>query len=143
MNVLIIFTHPSKESLNGALLKNVLEGCRENGFIKDIQLLDLYEENFNPILYFDEKNKRRHMHKNLMKKTVFQFAGMKKEGTVCYMESAGNKRMLMPSRHKHSFIILYCSIPESSFRYTCNKIINRIFSKIEYPWFIYCYAAFF
>ncbi|MEK4909750.1 NAD(P)H-dependent oxidoreductase [Niallia sp. FSL M8-0099] len=71
MNVLIIFTHPSKESLKGALLKNVLEGCRENGFIKDIQLLDLYEENFNPFLYFDEKNKRRHMHKNLMKKTYF------------------------------------------------------------------------
>lgn len=64
MNVLIIFTHPNRESLNGAFLKNVLEGCMENDFIKDIQLLDLYEENFNPILYFDEKNKRRHMHKN-------------------------------------------------------------------------------
>lgn len=64
MNVLIVFTHPNKESLNGAFLKNVVKGCKENGLIKDIQLLDLYEENFNPILYFDEKNKRRHMHKN-------------------------------------------------------------------------------
>lgn len=64
MNLLIVFSHPNQKSLNGAFLKSVLNGSMENSSIKNIQLLDLYEENFNPILFFDEKVKRRHMYKN-------------------------------------------------------------------------------
>lgn len=64
MNLLIVFTHPNQNSLNGAFQKMVLQGSKENSSIKDIQVLDLYEENFNPTLFFNETIKRRHMYKN-------------------------------------------------------------------------------
>ncbi|HEO8422363.1 NAD(P)H-dependent oxidoreductase [Niallia sp. FSL W8-0635] len=62
MNLLVVFTHPNQKSLNGAFLNRVVNGSKENSSIKDIQVLDLYEEKFNPILFFDEKIKRRHMY---------------------------------------------------------------------------------
>lgn len=64
MNLLVVFTHPNQKSLNGAFLNRVVNGSKENSSIKDIQVLDLYEEKFNPILFFDEKIKRRHMYKS-------------------------------------------------------------------------------
>ncbi|WP_400244330.1 NAD(P)H-dependent oxidoreductase [Niallia sp. JL1B1071] len=64
MNLLIVFTHPNQKSLNGAFLKKVVNGSQENSSIKDIQVLNLYEEKFNPILLFNETIKRRHLYKS-------------------------------------------------------------------------------
>lgn len=62
MNLLIIYTYPNHKSLNYAFLQKVIEGSIENTNIKDLQVLDLYEENFNPLLIFNEQKRRRDMH---------------------------------------------------------------------------------
>ena len=63
MKVLVIFTHPNHQSLNFAFLQKVLQGSKENPMIKELQILDLYEEKFNPLLIFNEQKRRRDMHK--------------------------------------------------------------------------------
>lgn len=61
MNTLIIYTYPNHKSLNYAFLQEVINGCRDNPSIKETQVLDLYEEQFNPILEFHEHKRRRDM----------------------------------------------------------------------------------
>ncbi len=50
MKTLIIFTNPKIESLNGAFLKSVIKGLENNHQPEEIQVLDLYKDEFNPIL---------------------------------------------------------------------------------------------
>ncbi len=61
MNELIIFTYPNHNSLNYAFLEKVIEGCHENPYIKEYQVLDLYEDGFDPVLVFNEEKRRRDM----------------------------------------------------------------------------------
>jgi NAD(P)H dehydrogenase (quinone) len=62
MNMLIIYTHPNHKSLSYSFLQEVIQGSRENAAIKEIKVLDLYEEQFNPVLVFNENKRRRDMH---------------------------------------------------------------------------------
>lgn len=62
MNMLVIYTHPNHNSLNYAFLQKVIEGSRDNPLINEIQVLDLYEEKFNPLLVFNEQKRRHDMH---------------------------------------------------------------------------------
>ena len=62
MNLLIIYTYPNHKSLNHAFLQQVIKGSTENTKINEFQVLDLYEENFNPLLVFNEEKRRRDMH---------------------------------------------------------------------------------
>lgn len=62
MKILVIYTHPNHESLNDAFLKKVLEGCSENAQVKELKVVDLYEEQFNPLLVFNKEKRRRDMH---------------------------------------------------------------------------------
>lgn len=62
MNLLIVYTYPNHKSLNYAFLQKVIAGSNENTIIKDLQVLDLYEENFDPVLVFNEHKRRRDMH---------------------------------------------------------------------------------
>ncbi len=48
MRVLVVYAHPSKTSFLGALHATACERLRRNGM--EIDDLDLYEENFNPLL---------------------------------------------------------------------------------------------
>jgi len=48
MKVLIIYTHPSIESYNHALLEAFLEGLGKAGH--EYESIDLYRDNFNPVL---------------------------------------------------------------------------------------------
>lgn len=64
MNTLIIYTHPNHQSLNYAFMQEVLRGIRENPKVTEVKVLDLYEEGFNPVLVFNEKKRRRDMHKD-------------------------------------------------------------------------------
>jgi NAD(P)H dehydrogenase (quinone) len=62
MKMLIVFTYPNHKSLNYAFFQEVLKGSSENPHITEIEVLDLYEEKFNPILVFNEQKRRRDMH---------------------------------------------------------------------------------
>ncbi|MBT2664105.1 NAD(P)H-dependent oxidoreductase [Bacillus sp. ISL-4] len=64
MNVLVIYTYPNHESLSHAFLEKVIKGSNENPNIKRLQVLDLYEEGFNPLLEFNEHKRRRDMHRD-------------------------------------------------------------------------------
>lgn len=61
MNTLIIYAHPNHDSLNAAVLKTVEENLSDNHTVKT---LDLYKENFNPVLRFDEEHPRRDLDKD-------------------------------------------------------------------------------
>lgn len=62
MNTLVIYTHPNHKSLSYAFLQEVIRGSKENGKVKEIKVLDLYEEGFDPVLVFNEHKRRRDMH---------------------------------------------------------------------------------
>lgn len=51
--VLVVFAHPSHESLNGAILGHVTAGLERGGH--DVRIRDLYAENFSPRLTREEK----------------------------------------------------------------------------------------
>jgi len=63
MKLLVIYTYPNQQSLNYEFLQKVIKGSNENPNIKKLQVLDLYEENFNPLLVFNEQKRRRDMYK--------------------------------------------------------------------------------
>ncbi|MBX9953479.1 NAD(P)H-dependent oxidoreductase [Peribacillus simplex] len=64
MNMLVIYTYPNHKSLSHAFLEKVVKGSKENPNIKELQVLDLYEEGFNPLLEFNEHKRRRDMHRD-------------------------------------------------------------------------------
>lgn len=56
MNVLIIYAHPNKKSYNYAVLEQVKRGLEDGKHV--FNTIDLYEDNFNPVLVYDENIKR-------------------------------------------------------------------------------------
>ncbi|QED49873.1 NAD(P)H-dependent oxidoreductase [Cytobacillus dafuensis] len=62
MKMLVIYTYPNHKSLNYAFLQKVIRGSNENPNIKELKVLDLYEEDFDPLLVFNEEKRRRDMH---------------------------------------------------------------------------------
>lgn len=62
MKTLIIYTHPNHKSLNYAFLQKTIEGLKGNPLVSDIQTLDLYADDFDPRLVFNEHKRRRDMH---------------------------------------------------------------------------------
>jgi len=62
MKTLIIYTHPNHNSLSYAFLEKVIEGSRENPKRREVEVLDLYEEGFDPVLVFNKDKRRRDMH---------------------------------------------------------------------------------
>lgn len=64
MNTLIVYAHPHHESLNGSFLQAVINGIEKSPSSQDVQILDLYGENFNPVLVFNKEKRRRDMYKD-------------------------------------------------------------------------------
>ncbi|MEN0641942.1 NAD(P)H-dependent oxidoreductase [Alkalicoccobacillus gibsonii] len=64
MNLLIIYTYPNRHSLNGAFLQSVIKGSKQNSLINELKVVDLYKEEFDPVLVFNEHKRRRDMHKD-------------------------------------------------------------------------------
>jgi NAD(P)H dehydrogenase (quinone) len=64
MKVLVIYTYPNHKSLCYAFLQKVIKGGNENPNIKELEVLDLYEEGFNPLLVFNEQKRRRDMYRD-------------------------------------------------------------------------------
>ncbi|QDH21100.1 NAD(P)H-dependent oxidoreductase [Saccharibacillus brassicae] len=62
MNMLLIYAHPNHQSLSYAFMQQVLRGGGENPGVKEVRVLDLYEEGFDPVLVFNEDKRRRDMH---------------------------------------------------------------------------------
>ncbi|QIK68942.1 NAD(P)H-dependent oxidoreductase [Erysipelothrix sp. HDW6C] len=58
-NTLIIFAYPNHRSLNYEIYKRVKAGQEKRG--NTVVTLDLYQDNFDPILRFDAQNRRRDM----------------------------------------------------------------------------------
>lgn len=56
MKILIIYTYPHHNSLNGAIFDAVIQNLNNE---HDVKIIDLYQEHFNPVLNFDKNNKRR------------------------------------------------------------------------------------
>lgn len=56
MNILIIYSYPHHDSLNGKILDTVLQSIDK---IHTVKTIDLYSDNFNPVLSFDKVHKRR------------------------------------------------------------------------------------
>ncbi len=61
MKTLIVIAHPNQDSLNFSFLDVVLKSTKKAGH--EIQVLDLYKDNFDPRLQFDKDNRRRDMYK--------------------------------------------------------------------------------
>jgi NAD(P)H dehydrogenase (quinone) len=51
--VLLVFAHPSRDSLNGAVLEHAITGLDRGGH--EVRIRDLYAENFSPRLTYAEK----------------------------------------------------------------------------------------
>ncbi|MEK4714119.1 NAD(P)H-dependent oxidoreductase [Sporosarcina sp. FSL K6-5500] len=64
MKALVIYTYPNHKSLNYAFLQKIIKGSNENPNIKELQVLDLYEEKFDPLLVFSEHKRRRDMYRD-------------------------------------------------------------------------------
>lgn len=62
MKTLIIYTHPNHQSLSYVFLQQVIKGSNENDNVEEIKVVDLYEEEFNPLLVFNNEKLRRNMH---------------------------------------------------------------------------------
>lgn len=62
MNILVVYTHPNHESLNYAFLQKTLEGIKANPNESQVQVVDLYKDDFDPRLTFDKENRRRDLH---------------------------------------------------------------------------------
>ncbi|WAH39346.1 NAD(P)H-dependent oxidoreductase [Alicyclobacillus dauci] len=57
MNVLIIYAHPNPNSFNAAVLAQVERALRESRH--DFTVIDLYKDNFNPVLVYNDDRFRR------------------------------------------------------------------------------------
>ncbi|MBI9106345.1 MAG: NAD(P)H-dependent oxidoreductase [Spirochaetales bacterium] len=64
MNILVVFSHPNRQSLNGEFLNKTLEGLRLNPAATEVKVLDLYSDGFDPALKFGEDKKRREMYRD-------------------------------------------------------------------------------
>lgn len=60
MNTLIIYAHPNHQSLSYSFYKSILKGI--NTKAESVETIDLYAENFNPALVYNEEKRRRDMH---------------------------------------------------------------------------------
>ncbi|CAM3889824.1 NAD(P)H-dependent oxidoreductase [Alicyclobacillus pomorum] len=57
MNVLVVYAHPNPQSFNAAILRQVERGLQEAGHT--FTVVDLYKDNFNPVLVVNETFRRR------------------------------------------------------------------------------------
>jgi NAD(P)H dehydrogenase (quinone) len=64
VNVLVINAHPNRKSLTYAFSQKIVEGSEENPHISHIEVLDLYQDKFNPVLEFNETKRRRDMYQD-------------------------------------------------------------------------------
>ncbi|WP_017813357.1 NAD(P)H-dependent oxidoreductase [Paenibacillus shenyangensis] len=62
MSTLLIYTHPNHQSLNYAMMQQAIRGIRDHHPDEEIQIIDLYADEFNPALVFNEHKQRRDMH---------------------------------------------------------------------------------
>ncbi|MDF7626796.1 NAD(P)H-dependent oxidoreductase [Leuconostocaceae bacterium ESL0723] len=61
MKVLVIYAYPNHTSYNYAILDQVKKSL---GIHHEVQVLDLYEEDFNPTLFFDQEHRRHNLNQN-------------------------------------------------------------------------------
>lgn len=57
-NIVIIYAYPNNSGYNSAIFSKVEKNIDPR---HDVKVIDLYKENFNPVLYFDDTHKRRNL----------------------------------------------------------------------------------
>jgi len=62
MNVLVISSYPNHVGFNYCLQETVIQNINKN--YHQVKVIDLYQEKFNPVLIFNEENKRRFLAEN-------------------------------------------------------------------------------
>lgn len=58
MKILIIYAYPHHDSFNGAIMSNLMENLKSEHQVK---IIDLYQEDFDPVLRFDKTHLRRNL----------------------------------------------------------------------------------
>ncbi|MGX7151244.1 NAD(P)H-dependent oxidoreductase [Enterococcus ureasiticus] len=58
MNILIIYAYPNTTGYTHTILNNIHQGTEQQNTVK---IIDLYKENFDPVLVFNEQKKRKNM----------------------------------------------------------------------------------
>lgn len=64
MKYLIVYSHPHRESLNGAFLRTITRTLEERSDAPEIKVLDLYGDGFDPVLTFGPEKRRRDLHRD-------------------------------------------------------------------------------
>lgn len=59
MNILVVYAYPNEDGLNYAIKETVLDNIDTSHTVK---IIDLYKDQFNPILFFDKDIKRRNLY---------------------------------------------------------------------------------
>lgn len=58
MNILIIYAYPNTTGYTYAIMNTIRQGIEKQNAVK---IIDLYQENFDPVLIFNQTKKRRNM----------------------------------------------------------------------------------
>ncbi|EOH94596.1 hypothetical protein UAW_02350 [Enterococcus haemoperoxidus ATCC BAA-382] len=58
MNILILYAYPNTTGYTHSIMNHVQQGAEQKNTVK---IIDLYKENFDPVLVFNETKKRRNM----------------------------------------------------------------------------------
>lgn len=59
MNILIVYAYPNEHGFNHEIKNRILKNIDDKHSIK---VIDLYKEQFNPVLYFDKELQRRNLY---------------------------------------------------------------------------------
>lgn len=61
MNIAVLYAYPNDNGYNHAILNSVMQGLEDNPARHSVTVVDLYKENFDPVLRFDENHLRRNL----------------------------------------------------------------------------------
>lgn len=64
MNIAVLYAYPNDNGYNHAILNSVMQGLEDNPARHSVTVVDLYRENFDPVLRFDENHLRRNLNIN-------------------------------------------------------------------------------
>ena len=83
MKILVIVAHPRKNSLTASITKRFTEGLIKAGH--QYELLDLYAEGFNPILYTQDEPDWNNANKVYSKEVVLEMERIKASDAITFI----------------------------------------------------------
>lgn len=83
MKTLIVISHPRKNSLTSNVARAIADGIVENG--GQVDLLDLYREEFNPTLYIEDEADYNNIHKTYSKEVMKEIERIKSVDEIIFV----------------------------------------------------------